>query len=659
MPKNPNYAKTTASLYKLLESKALSNRADDGGSAPLKPTEFFEAFRINGIDVNGQLSSAIAQRGAGIGIRISFNAGALILPSILTLEAGFSATASSSKARLIMLQRQQEQLYYSNNQGYINEKPIALITLNGTVRELDLKVDLTLAISLPQFITQAVSELGPEELGLALSASASITASGGYKGTYMSLVGDNVSWYSALHKEGLAVAFNQSLGPGGLGDIMGDAANWLLNNSGLNIREKKGLPSGVVRLEKHHITDKVRTSEWKYDNLQSCLKSVQTYYRQNSTYAPAHYQETIDSYLNRLQSAKAPPTVTEDYRSNLNTLTLWAHKGEIGLGVKANVALTATGAGAQGEAGGGITGILKHTSYRLQTVSAPLFKNPVIATQDTVIDYRQVNLNYNAQTKANAATFKHEFNTAGEIPVYNMMTYRSAIAYWTYQPNLNQVACRYGSGVSFGISVTSQRLVQLVEHLISGGSLNNKQTNLVNTIAAQLQVHPQDITEFLKTADILNGFNYKLQANALLVESNFQFITPSREIIPLTSVKIKAKSESNASVLSPFLKTWINNKFMTGSRENIQLQSLRIRYRAADSTLKNADSNGPAITEKQFFKLGINFVKKLGIQLRKIDEAGNEGILDLHTAWLGGWGSQLTEDGRNEMAVPPVALIHQ
>lgn len=82
-----------------------------------------------------------------------------------------------------------------------------------------------------------------------------------------------------------------------------------------------------------------------------------------------------------------------------------------------------------------------------------------------------------------------------------------------------------------------------------------------------------------------------------------------------------------------------------------KLSAIRMRYRIQDSYNKDTD----------LFKLGFSiFGNGAGIQLKKIEDAGSEGIFDLYTEWFSQEARLRTggdEKINYEQGVPQVALF--
>jgi hypothetical protein len=81
---------------------------------------------------------------------------------------------------------------------------------------------------------------------------------------------------------------------------------------------------------------------------------------------------------------------------------------------------------------------------------------------------------------------------------------------------------------------------------------------------------------------------------------------------------------------------------------NVTLQSITARYRIADL----------ADTGRSLFRLGFKVVAKLNIELRKVEEAGLDAVVDLDTWWTDPAWRHRTTDAYEE-AVPRVSLLHQ
>ena len=75
-----------------------------------------------------------------------------------------------------------------------------------------------------------------------------------------------------------------------------------------------------------------------------------------------------------------------------------------------------------------------------------------------------------------------------------------------------------------------------------------------------------------------------------------------------------------------------------------------MRYRIQDTTNDDSDA----------FRLGFKFFGTgMGIALKKVDQAGSEGIADLATVWIDQSLAAIVGNSAYEIGVPPVALICQ
>lgn len=368
----------------------------------------------------------------------------------------------------------------------------------------------------------------------------------------------------------------------------------------------------------------------------------------------------------------------------------------------ADVGLGASAEYGAGLATGGIKGKVKFTGYRYQTFSPNSIRKPLVYTQDTVINYMSLDLNVTNAIQWAGSSDEYSKSLIGEKRSFCGMTYESVCAYWIYPFELNASTPIYaekGSGISFGASAFSNELANCAKELVNNNGTPNEYKGVVQSLAAYLRVPESVMCKFLNSR-YLAQLNVKALkgVKGLLVESSFSF--PNRTTLTAKSKSKNFKQDDpanpgtkittteNVVVLNRMLNIIQTQKkdsdqqkvadFKDKLKVNVTeaawntncaeyLDALRIRLRMADDT-----------ESEVAFKIGPNIVgPSSGITLSKIENAGEEGILDLYVVrFNNGEGSQTSRanysegaqsyptsanppENFNEDFVPPVALLHQ
>jgi hypothetical protein len=340
----------------------------------------------------------------------------------------------------------------------------------------------------------------------------------------------------------------------------------------------------------------------------------------------------------------------------------------------------------------GISGSYKRTSYRYQTFSRPEgWDPPLVYTQDTVITYSQVLLKLTGKIELKRSVLGHDVGPESETlkelgdltlakkqlsnkSAFQGMSYSSAMVYWRYpiRPYAEtEVFAEVGSGYAYGQTVVVETLLGHTRRFTANGRKKGvwqtppKEANdYLTSVARALRVSVNDLVECLLDA---NGalkavpFGDKpADGRPVLIEAAFAVPAPGgapfRAKLEKPSRDKPARLAGDSLTTKSFRRTMIelgdNAKEHDGAHPN--LQAIRIRRRIADVMDESATK----------FKLGFKIGDtQAGIELKKIDEAGSEGIVDVYTRWFypyegynqGGTYATLG----HEAGIPPVALLHQ
>ena len=180
-----------------------------------------------------------------------------------------------------------------------------------------------------------------------------------------------------------------------------------------------------------------------------------------------------------------------------------------------------------------------------------------------------------------------------------------------------------------------------------------------------MRVKPEQLSTFLKAADITEGFFQELEAyTSVLLESSFALQTspiPVSVKMKWTTKKKKDPQTGKSTTISLgaledtlkkagiFIRS-LSSPTPTNSSQP-QLVAIRLRIRLADH-VEN---------EKTLFKLGFKVAAGLSISLDKVQSVGNESVLDVYVHWFGPYTPYNINNSAEayEQSVPAVALLHQ
>ncbi|NUQ24164.1 MAG: hypothetical protein HUU34_09430 [Saprospiraceae bacterium] len=262
----------------------------------------------------------------------------------------------------------------------------------------------------------------------------------------------------------------------------------------------------------------------------------------------------------KLPSSKPPPPVP--VRNIPGYFHLFAFSGLIGadvtvkgsagvpfFGTLAPLASAGATAGVSGEAG--------IMSYRVQTVN-----DPVVYTQDTWITNRCIKAAAKvfASLSLGIADFDPTIReqSLGPEYAYYTMSYESVCRYWNRNKNPWQLL--NGSGVSYGMSVSSKRLINCIT------TPGPKSQALISSLAKQLRVSTSTIQDFISKAGSIIKSD-KLP-KYVFIESSFGF--PSEVSQQLNQNYEPANGLQDSGIIA------FMNKINSGYTD--PLEAIRIRW---------------------------------------------------------------------------------
>ena len=697
--------------------------------------KLFDAFMRANIDYKGQLCSAYSEHGYGAKVDVKADFGEMLCPGVgLSLAAKASVSAERTRYFLLLVGRQPRSL-----ERLTTHSPICLLCLDGAATKLKVSLGAEVGIKTPKVPTSNL----PECAAFTLEASATASAEVAYSGTRLFLRDPTPRFYPRWDDHWLKTDFSALIGPGGKREIKEDMLEFLDHEPGLRgLKPEKRAWTTLLKgqvstaaLEKalrkalQLLADQDAFPDAvKRTQLANKISYLLAEMRAHKDYQPGFFlgarkalTETELAAQVQAQGASGQGLSAAELsrrNSKLCFLDLWSHAPEAQASAvaKASASLslkapTKIGERAQTEKeiaekkkpkafaeidwGVGVSsaqsvegkaaieGSFKYTTYRYQTYVRD-DKDPshiLIATQDTVITYKQIKGTASVTAKLSATAtalgtergLEEKYEVKREKTFYNAMSYVSAIVYWSpgsAAPGRTgpiDVKAETGSGYSFGHSVLASVLVEKHQAYTSKGRVQGKFVDpdedaaaYLGALAASLRVSTEDLIDFVRSCEPALGE----AKGAVLVESCFAAPSPSQTLL----VKAEIPDGDPARIrLLPDRATGSFRRAMIKSGAGGQdrssaahphLQAIRLRVRKAD---KASDT-------KVKFKLGFSVLdNKVGIELTGVDRAGSEGIADLATYWFPPYHHFNDADGSSEVArflgheaaVPPVALLHQ
>jgi hypothetical protein len=333
-------------------------------------------------------------------------------------------------------------------------------------------------------------------------------------------------------------------------------------------------------------------------------------------------------------------------------------------------------------AGTEITTKYVRTFYRYQTFAfGSKIPNRIVYTQDVIASYFENNISVAMQMgldtlvgrdvdlsgvhifdkslegveKVKAALLKGKGKTWGK----RSLKYKAVAAYWNHSNSktFTEVSTLNGSGLSFGCSMRIQDLLRLSleENQAGDETLKNKK---VQHYAALLRASNDQFREFakyllvgseLKTGqDAITGFENLEKYGAVLVESSFRFTKSVTLNMAKNGSKISQTQPEDLTEKAAW-KEFFNGNSTDAAGAGLELEAIRVRLRLGDHT-----SNSRSV-----FRLGLYlFGSGVGFDLSKVEAAGNEGILEIHTHNFIPFDQDLKRVSENlRDGVPPVMLM--
>lgn len=634
------------------------------------PEVLAENMLRSGLDLKGQSQIALLASGYGGGVEASAGVG------FAAIEA--SVAANRLNQSLLVALRGPQQL-----DGLAFDTPMALLSLTGSKWTATAEAKASVGFvaetgfELGSSGTDAKAEAGftgPDEVdedfsveGLAVGASAfaGLTVSAGASVTHYSGV-DLAPVYFARRSE-LKQELGEALAGGDRLTALKLEANRLLNEVRQAILEFGG-STHISASDKNKDELKKALGVWdswlkSNEKITSTSDSPQAYWdRLARLLGDSAGQASMLSLLFRGRAGcnqireraldlqgrfapycKKPATPTCGVR-------MWSAEVQAVAGATAEAQAGATTplAGAVARVGAQLGADFSHrrTGIRFQVPFIAQEQRPVFYTQDTSITYSALNVDM-LRVRAEIE-FKTLNRTTGYDTTirrgksFHTMSYQSATLYW--QDVGGKAAVKPGSGVSFGRSFVIKNLRKAIDP-------QTKSDGWIKNTAAALRVTVEQLRRFLADEEVkrnladLNGrsqaasklkggFDAVVDAGwgdrAVLIEASFA-------VADIGSVAVKDGQPEGFK------------KALMGAKQRT-LQSIRLRYRIADFDA----------TERSF-RLGFQILGTgLGVSIRRLEEAGAEGIVDLRTVWFVGADKSTDADRYNaEAAVPAVTLFCQ
>ncbi len=323
------------------------------------------------------------------------------------------------------------------------------------------------------------------------------------------------------------------------------------------------------------------------------------------------------------------------------------------------------------------------TFYRYQTFAFGSRKNKenrIVYTQDVIANYSETDVTFAMQLGLDTLVGTdidlsgvHVFDksleglqkiktalTKGKTWGKRSLRYRAVIAYWKHRNSVWRMAVPTlnGSGLAFGFSMRIQDLIRIAREENQANLDVVAMDKKVAPFAQLLRVSNAQFREFAKSLLVraeleagdraVTGFENLESYGAVLVESSFRL---TKEVMLPLKKKDGIVSQIQVEDLTEKAE-W--KDFFSGNATDplaagVELEAIRVRLRLEDHTSNN----------RSVFRLGLYlFGTGISFDLGKIEAAGNEGILDIHTHNFLLFDQDNTKFSENlRDGVPPVMLM--
>ena len=631
-----------------------------------------DSFLCAGLDFKGQSQCAYQDHGGGLELSASFDPGRLF--GIFSTELEVSAGATRSNKLLIIAQRGPNQIDSVNGTLEL-DYPITINCLNGARWEGKVAAELFVGVKVGFSVgtdeaakteksweaddsdDESEGDEGGDEglkleslsLGFEAEAKAGFAAEAGY--SYDNFYAEDLCPLPFDSYGDSRQALGAILNEGDVKAIVCKTACDFINNHSVNFGniDYHGYIWNATPTE---ITDKLKAG-----------------YKSVSSNKIKRQAKALIGFLSVWIDPKKKPHVPTSILISTHTGT-----GSAGLTASAGVSAKASAIVVSGEASAEVSaealkieGSYKSSNVRYQaTYPAPhvtfdgtiLEDSLVVMTQDTKITYKQIEftpLTVKAEASVKTSFSKHGVEAEKEliegITLLNRMTYTSFIVFWHSSNNTFKTAVKgkstfdvnalSGTGISFGGSFEAENLTKFYESYDTYTKTWKSSADAIyfNSVAKSINITLDNLITFF------NGFDNRyisdlIGANnveTVLLEASFAINSPT-----ITLVRTGEGSKSSVG-----LSTDTAEKLSASART---LQAIRMRYRIQDTSNDDGDA----------FRLGFKFFGTgMGIALKKVDQAGSEGIADLATVWIDQSLVAIAGNSAYEIGVPPVALICQ
>lgn len=694
MPKN--------SQQPLQHLRATAVKVAQGANAPI--TKLTEAqilqatahyFLRAGLDYKGQFQCCFETKGGGAQLDASIDPGKIFGLGFLSTEISFSGSCTKSNEAILVAQRGPSKMQYRATNLTIPQ-PIMINCLAGVHWEGGVKAGIEVTVGISYTVGsdgagETESTFDEEEeggdttlelegigIGFKAEAKAGFEAEAGY--TYERFFAVDVCPLPFDHEERTTKVSAM------LGELF-TAPSY----KALMKKRACDFASSTNGFEKIRYAGRVFGHISSADICTTLAKGIDNRDTQKS--AKENAKSMIDSLQCWADKESQPKVLTSVFISS--------HKaeGKAGLIAKAEISVQAViaqgkmGASAEGPTVGGE---YKSATVRYQTAySAPLKKDYenkfydksyVVMTQDTKIVYKKIEftalklsadasagvLGYSKRKSTDQYEEVDEALTFGNKEFLNRITYTTATVFWhMHYPSRaigDKAYLQYteesffskkkevyhfpmetlpGTGVSLGGSFLLENLLQFYEGYdpILEEFARKSVEKYFTTLAASLGVGLPDVIKFLTDPvceSLLKDLKNHNEIEAVLVEASFAVAETDITLIHTV------KEGKELTELAPDTAKKILDRFKISS--NKRPEAIRIRYRMQDAYNRDSD-----------FKLGFKIAGTgAGITLKKVDRAGSEAIVDLHTVWMDATRNSSSSLAANyEDTVPIVALFCQ
>jgi hypothetical protein len=311
------------SLANLLKAQV---RQNSGQGAPINAQQLYQQFLGSGLDYKGASSHGYGTTGFALSANAKYDFGDMILPGFLTANVSIGLSAAKTTQALLIIQRQPTSL--GNLSSFSTNSPICMLCFGGAHLRLQLEQGAEVGLKMPETLSALLSkatELGGEEISVALEAEVTATASVLQGGEFLLLRADEPLWYSSAQESTLIEEFMGELGPGSKDQIKNEVAAFLKGKASRKVeKESLVLLQALDELSSQLSADDLALAQWHQEQLYQVILSEKQLTKSLAyQYLVELASGTTDLHLGTWQKSTFKSLITEDLLAKIAIAQTW------------------------------------------------------------------------------------------------------------------------------------------------------------------------------------------------------------------------------------------------------------------------------------------------------------------------------------------------